>query len=101
MTMADIEFIDGLIFKAPNEKAPEYVKAKLSINIQKLIAWAKQQNSEWVNADVKVSQKGSWYAAVDNWKPEPKGQDRPARSTTAPVHRAPVDDNDPSDSIPF
>lgn len=64
------EFIDGLIVKAPNENAPEYVKAKLSIKREELIAWLQGRDGEWINADVKVSQGGKWYAAVDNWKPE-------------------------------
>ena len=37
----DSKFINGLIVKAPNEKAPEYVKAKLSIRREELIAASK------------------------------------------------------------
>lgn len=35
----NITFIGGLIAKAPNEKAPEYVKARLSIKRKDLIDW--------------------------------------------------------------
>lgn len=52
----DPKFIDGLIVKAPHERAPEYVKAKLSIKREELIAWLQQQGGDWINADVKVSQ---------------------------------------------
>lgn len=69
----DIQFIDGLIVKAPNENAPEYVKAKLSIKREELIAWLQGQSGEWINADVKESQAGKWYAAVDNWRPNQGG----------------------------
>ena len=65
----DTKFIDGLRFKEPNERAPEYVKAKGSIKVADLLAWLQQQSGEWVNFDVKVSNGGKWYAAVDNWKP--------------------------------
>lgn len=77
--MSDIKFIDGLIVKAPNERAPEYVKAKLSIKRQELIGWLQQQSGDWVNADIKVSQGGKWYAAVDDWKPNGDQSQRQAR----------------------
>ncbi len=66
----DTKFINGLMVKEPHEKAPEYVKAKLSIKRQELIEWLQQQSGEWINADIKVSQSGKWYAAVDDWKPD-------------------------------
>lgn len=90
------EFVNGLIFKAPNENAPDYVKAKLSIRRAELIAWLNTKDGEWINADVKVSQGGKWYAAVDNWKPNGERQAAPARQ--APAN--PVDDFVDSD-IPF
>lgn len=71
----DPKFIDGLIAKAPHEKAPEYVKARLSIKREELIAWLQGQMGEWINADVKVSQAGKWYVAVDDWKPDGKRQE--------------------------
>lgn len=105
--MSDAKFIPGLIVKAPNEKAPEYVKARLSIKREDLIAWLLDEAGVWINADIKVSQQGKWYAAIDDWKPEsrqgntsssgPRGG-APARQRPAPA--GPVDDFD-SDSIPF
>lgn len=100
--MSDAKFIDGLIAKAPNERAPEYVKAKLSLKRAELIAWLQQQDGELINADVKVSQNGKWYAAVDNWKP---GNGTPRQSAPRPTQRPapatapPADDFD--DAIPF
>jgi hypothetical protein len=68
--MSDIKFIDGLIVKAPHERAPDFVKAKLSIKREELIAWLEDQDGEWINADVKESRGGKWYVSVDEWKPE-------------------------------
>ena len=68
--MSDIEFIDGLSVKAPHANAPDYVKAKLSIKRLDLIAWLQARDGDWINADVKVSQGGKWYCAVDDWKPD-------------------------------
>src|SRR3546814_14173441 len=69
----EIQFIDGLIVKAPNANAPEYVKAKLSIKREELIAWLQSQTGDWINVEVKESKGGKWYAAVDPWKPEQGG----------------------------
>ena len=105
--MSDKKFIDGLIVKAPNDNAPDYVKAKLSIKRQELIDWLGQQQGDWINADIKVSQGGKYYAQVDDWKPDSqRGQQssRPARQSApqrqAPQQSAPVDDFDDS-IIPF
>lgn len=101
----ETEFVGGLIIKAPNDNAPEYVKAKLSFKRQELIAWLQARSDEWINADVKVSQAGKWYAAVDNWKPNggtsssgsrggaPR-RERPNRATNEPQDIS-------NDEIPF
>lgn len=98
--MTDNNFINGLIVKAPNERAPEYVKAKLSIKRAELIQWLQQQEGEWVNADIKVSQNGKWYAAVDNWKPEGKQQNQ-ERQAPKQSKQDPVTGEFDDDNIPF
>lgn len=104
--MSDIEFIAGLIVKAPNANAPDYVKAKLSIKREDLIAWLTARSDEWINADIKESKGGKWYAAVDNWKPEGRKQERstrgsgPARPAPQPQRPQPADDFI-DDDIPF
>ena len=74
--MADIEFVDGLIVKAPHPKAPDFVKATISINVESLGKWLREQykagNKEWLNIDVKESKKGTWYAAVSTYKKDDK-----------------------------
>lgn len=67
--MSDKKFINGLIVKAPNDNAPDYLICKLSIKREELIQWLQQQTGEWINADIKESQGGKWYAAVDDWRP--------------------------------
>jgi hypothetical protein len=71
----EIEFVDGLIVKAPHEKAPSFVKASISIKVEDLGKWLRAKykaGEEWVNIDVKESKKGTWYAAVNNFKAEKK-----------------------------
>ena len=92
----DNEFINGLIVKAPHENAPDYVKAKVSIKREELIGWLNTRNDDWINADIKVSQTGKWYASVDNWKPKDVRQE-----SRQPARRSPVDESLLEDEIPF
>ena len=72
--MADeIEFVDGLIVKAPHENAPDFVKAQISIKVEDLGKWLREKykaGEEWVNIDVKEAKSGKWYAAVSTFKPK-------------------------------
>jgi hypothetical protein len=86
--VSDAKFISGLIVKAPHPKAPEYVKAKISIKREELIEWLRTEQGDWINADIKVSQGGKWYAAVDDWKPNGQGgqqRQEPARRSAPPA----------------
>ena len=100
----DTKFINGLIAKAPNDNAPEYVKAKLSIKREELIAWLQSEAGEWINADIKVSSGGKWYAAVDTWKPN-QGNGTPRSNAPTPSRRDPAPtsfaDEPFDDRIPF
>lgn len=101
----EVEFVNGLIAKAPNENAPEYVKAKLSIRRQELIDWLSGRDGDWINAEVKESKGGKWYIAVDSWKPD-NGNGTPRSNAPATTQRAPratdaAGDGFQSDDIPF
>ena len=80
--MKDNKFVDGLIAKRPHEKAPEFVKCTLSIKREELIKWLLGQTGEWINVDVKESNKPpyKWYAAVNEWKKEAPRSEAPAFS---------------------
>jgi hypothetical protein len=92
VTATETKFISGLIAKAPHQRAPEYVKAKLSIKREELIAWLQQQRGDWINADVKFSRNGKWFVAVDEWKPKGSSERREPASQTA---------DEFADDIPF
>lgn len=101
----DTKFIDGLIVKEPHQNAPEYVKAKLSIRREELIKFLQGQSGDWINADIKVSQNGKWYAAIDDWKPDAnrgsgRGNSRPSEPQRQAPQQAPMD-NFADDDIPF
>lgn len=83
MAKEEIEFVDGLLVKAPHPKAPDYVKASISIKVEDLGKWLRAkyksslENEGWINIDVKESKGGKWYAAVSNFKPK-KQEDKKA-----------------------
>ena len=95
MAREEIEFVDGLIVKAPNPKAPDFVKASISIKVEDLGKWLRAKykaGDEWVNIDVKESKAGKWYAAVSTYKPKSKDAE-----PKKPVEKF----DDLEDDIPF
>lgn len=70
----DIEFVNGLIVKAPHANAPDFVKAAISIKVADLTEWLSASDEEWINIDVKESKGGKWYAAVSTFKPKQQEQ---------------------------
>lgn len=105
--MSEKKFIGGLLVKAPNQGAPSYVIAKLSIKREELIAWLQTEQGEWINADIKTSQGGKWYASVDDWRPNQGGGSGGSRGGAPQRERTPrATDNVPmddfvDDAIPF
>lgn len=80
MAKEEIEFVDGLIVKAPHPKAPDFVKASISIKVADLGEWLRgkyKAGEEWVNIDVKESKGGKWYAAVSTFKRKEDGAGAP------------------------
>lgn len=96
----DIEFVDGLIVKAPPENAPDFVKARISIKRKDLGNWLRGKDDDWINVDVKESKGGKWYAAVSTFKPDSsKG-----KATSLDKCKETLGDSQPSgpnDDIPF
>ena len=99
MAKDEPEFVTGLYVKAPHPKAPDFVKATISLKVEDLGKWLRERfkaGDEWVNIDVKESREGKWYAAVSKFKPTPQGtggEKAKARSSQ------PAFDDD--DSIPY
>jgi hypothetical protein len=79
--MDEVKFAEGLYFKEPNEKAPEWVKGKLSIQKQKLTEWLANTPANekgYINLDIKVGRSGKPYIAIDTWEPsQQQGQQQP------------------------
>ena len=104
--MSDIEFVNGLIVKAPHPKAPDYVKASIYIKVADLLKWLDEKSvagEEWVNIDVKTSKAGNWYSAVSQYKkPEVSENDNARGVEVRQEQRARSKDvADIDDDIPF
>lgn len=98
----DIEFVDGLIVKPPHERAPDFVKASISIKVEALGLWLREKHKAgegWVNIDVKAAKSGKWYAAVSTYKKDAAkdsgGSSQPRKSNE---QKRP---SDLEDDIPF
>ena len=62
-------FVNGLIFKRPNEQAPDFVKGHISINLASFKEFLKQHESgEWLNIDMLNSKENKIYFVLNTWK---------------------------------
>lgn len=95
--MSDNKFIDGLWANKPHEKAPDFVKAELSIDLVRFSEWVRNwkkshEGEKYLRITVKESQKHEFYAEVNEWKPN-KDAAKPAKEAIDPP-------NDFSDDLP-
>lgn len=68
------KFVDGMYFDRPSEKAPDFIKGKISIKADKFLEWMKGKANEkgYINIVLKKSKEGKLYLQHDNWQPTPK-----------------------------
>lgn len=94
----DKKFADGFYYKPKHEKAPDFVKGSISINIKKSIPWLELMvnKSGYVNLTIKESKNNTHYIELDTWEPGDKKK-------TFVDHDAIEypDDNFPNEDVPF
>lgn len=66
-------FLDGFWVEKPHPNAPSFILAKVSLNVEKLQKALKESGEKFINLDIKESKEGTFYAQIDEWKPEQKG----------------------------
>lgn len=111
--MADKVFADGIIFKKPSPKAPEWVVGGISIKVDEFIEWLQKNRygGEWVNIDVKEGKSKKVYCELStydpkNATPKPKShveqeeESQQKLNTMDSTIEYPDEDIDPKD-IPF
>lgn len=65
-------FADGFSFKR-NENAPEFVVGRLSIKVDDVIPFLKEnQKKGWVNLNIKTARSGNHYVELDTFEPKKK-----------------------------
>jgi len=71
-------FFDGFRIEAPHEKAPDFVKGKVSIKVDEFIEFLQKHKTDkgWINGSLKVSRAGGYYLELDTWKPTKKVEDQ-------------------------
>lgn len=69
-------FADGMIFKKPHEKAPDFVKGNISIKVEAFIAFLNKYKKEdgWVNIDLKKAKSGKLYLALNTYEKKQSAQ---------------------------
>jgi hypothetical protein len=88
----EAKFAQGMIVKYPHDNAPDYVKARINIKVTEFVQWLQEsaQGQEWINLDLKESQKGGLYAQLDTWKPGNRdATPAPAKTTSNDGEDAP------------
>lgn len=72
--MSDKQFANGIIYKEPSSKAPDFVVGGLSIKKSEFIPFLNSQTGDWVNLSIKLSKAKKPYIELDLWKPEKKNE---------------------------
>lgn len=62
---------EGFWFDRPKEGAPDFVKGRISINLEKALPFLETNKNEkgYVNLDLLVSREGKPYLKLNEWKP--------------------------------
>ena len=92
----DIIFADGIYFKEPSERAPEYIKGSISFKVEEVKKFldAHVNNAGYVTVDIKVSKGGKTYCALNTFVPQKPNMER--ESVTVDISK-----QDDETSIPF
>jgi hypothetical protein len=76
-----MEFPEGIRVFKPHEKAPDFVKANITINIDELVEYIGTMNQKELKLVVKESKKGTYYIAIDDFKPKKQDNSQPDSSS--------------------
>ena len=63
-------FANGIIFKEPSHKAPDFVVGGISVKKSEFIPFLESREGDWVNLSIKLNKAGKPYIELDTWKPD-------------------------------
>ena len=62
-------FVNGMMIKPRNEKAPEWIKGSISVKCDEFAMFMNDhQVNGWLNIDIKKSKGGKTYLALNTYK---------------------------------
>ena len=92
-------FPSGIYYYLPHDRAPEFVKGKLKIDVIKFKEYLRTIRDEQLLLDIKISKEGKPYLQVDEWKPERTPDTVPVNVIAAEPVKAVVIEEE--DELPF
>ena len=74
-------YTEGLYINMPSEKAKDFIRVKLGINVNKFINWLSQNEDSrgYVNIDIKYSKndRNKLYGSVNSFQKKEESEDIP------------------------
>ena len=64
------EYLKGLFFNEPHEKAPDFIIGSIAIKRLELIETLQNRTEENIRLDCKLGREGKGYATINNYKNE-------------------------------
>jgi hypothetical protein len=94
-------FPEGMSFRLPNAKAPDWIRGNMSFNVDRFTKFLQDHKDArgWVNIDLKKSLKGEYYLQLNDFKPKPKENDRMDLSYEGNASTAAADASVANDSM--
>lgn len=98
--MSDKIFAEGIYFNERNEKMPEWLLGKISINRDKLISFLEKQEeiNGYINLDIKRGKSGKLYMELNTFKPQ---RQTVSAKKTAEMFDGEVVNPDTGEVVPF
>ena len=90
--MTDKTFAEGIYWRAPHQKAPDFIHGTLSFKVAEVVAFLEMHENDagYVNVVMKESKKGTVYFELDLWQPNQDQKPTP-----------PPEDEITEESLPF
>ena len=68
--MPDSDLVKGFFMKTPNDRAPEFVKRKVGVNVEQFTEYLREHQNDkgYVNFDLLEAKSGHWYLKRDEYQ---------------------------------
>jgi hypothetical protein len=90
--MSEKVYPKGMRWQEPKESAPNFVKARVGINVEQFVEFLNEHVNErgWINFEMNEGREGGFYLVLDDFEPDPsKAKSKPVKETS-PVDEEPA-----------